>query len=436
MKFIENYILKSGRIYCVTAVLLFTFSILSCGKGSIGYGVVLISPEPRSLQTGVLVEVLDQSAINETYSVALIGEKQQYEIDQWRIELFETRESAEAWAEGYAESVNLYARNLRDGLAIRENPDISSNRVYKMRADQEVKILEKSAVSETIGDHEGHWYKVITMDGVQGYCFDYYLKIYDVTAEVRQDEGLDLTQLNEALSRVYRPEVFRSMMDSGQIFLDRFTSDFGLFADPEARIINIYLFEKSYTFEYSEVKQSGESRYILLPADAEIILKSEDTVQMVFTEDDITYDPVFVFLEDETIQEIRESEVERRENLFTRLVENGPAYNSTAYGRINFTEGNLFTWEQLDRLVPSIIPNPEYSRGTVSFDYFISPEIESGYDGALAFRFEQAPSEPLVLLYDLENSSIRLEYVPERLIEKRIVGQRSTSPLIMAFFGR
>ncbi|MDY7030247.1 MAG: hypothetical protein SVR04_18330, partial [Spirochaetota bacterium] len=271
---------------------------------------------------------------------------------------------------------------------------------------------------------------------VQGYCFDYYLDIYDITAEAEKPEGPDLSILNAAFEKVYRPEAFKGMMESGQIFLDRFTKEYGFFPDLEQKRIRVVLFETSYVFDFDEIRRTGESRYLLLPADLEIILRSEDTIQLVYMIDDRTFDPVFVTIEDETIDEIRTAEIERRAGLLNRLIENGPLYTSSAYGSIRFLEDGGFTWERLDRLVPSIIPSVDFSGGTVSFDHFISGQISTSYDGVLAFRFRQSPDRPIILLYTLDGSSLKLEYVPERNVNERIIQQRSSSPLIMAFFGQ
>ena len=435
MSFTEKSTVKSRVILTLCTVTLLQLLLFSCGGASVGYGVVLISPDSQSLQTGAVVRVLEESDIHDTYTVeSAAGEL--YELDRWRIDLVEKRESAERAAHAYEEFVPLYARNLRDGLAVREEPDITSNRVYKMRLDQEIKILRKTDVSEQIGDHQGYWYQVLTQDGIRGYCFDYYLEIFDITAEVEEQEGPDITPLTDALQRTYRPEAFRSMIDSGQIFLDRFTREYGLSADLKGMRVQIRLFENSFTFDYSEIRPRSESRYLLFPADLEIILRGEDAVQAVFTVNDRTYDPVFVYLDEERIDEIRTEEMERRSELLETLISNGPLYTSSAYGSIRFYEDARFSWERLDRLVPSIIPDTDFSEGHVTFDHFTAPDMDSRYDGVLALRFQQSPAKPVILLYDLENNSLRVEYVPERNVENRIVQGSSSSPLIMAFFGQ
>ncbi len=427
---------KYTRYFTLLLAVIIGSVFSACSGASLGYGVVLLSPDSKALETGALVEVSERSEINNTYTVRPPESDQSFEIDTWRVELFENRNTARDRAAEYDEYEHIYARNMRDGLAIREEPDINSSRVYKLRKDQEIKVLGQSNVEEQIGGHDGVWYHVLTKDGVQGYSFDYYLKLFDITAAPEEQSGPDLTAIHEALSRTYRPEDFKAMERNQQIDLQKFTTEYGVFSDLENQSITIRLYSKSYTFEYEEIRRMNDRRYAFVPADLEVILRGEDSVQTVFTIEDQTYDPIFVYYDEEEIQEIRESEQERRNELYTRLLENGPLYTSSAYGEIQLTENREFSWRNLDRLVPSIIPGVTYESGIVSLDHFLAPNLSAEYTGALAFRFDQAQSEPVIFLFSLEGESLRLEYVPKRHVDEKVVRERSSSRLIMAFFGQ
>ncbi len=425
-----------NRYFLVLLAVTISTLFSACSGGNLGYGVVLLSPDTNALKTGALVEVREKSDINNTYTVEPPESDQSFEIDVWRVELFEKRNAAQARANKYNEYENIFARNMRDGLAVREEPDISSSRVYKLRANQEIKVLGKTDVEEEIGGHDGVWYHVLTKDGVQGYSFDYYLKLFDITAAPEEQAGPDLTPIKAALARSYRPEDFKAMEENQQIDLQKFTSEYGIFSDLENQSIDIRLYNKRYTFEYNEIKRISDRRYAFVPADLEIIIRGEDSVQTVFTVEDQTYDPVFVYYPEDEIQEIREAEQERRSELYTRLLESGPVFTSSAYGEIDFEEGREFSWRNLDRLVPSIIPGVTYESGSVSLDHFLARSISSEYTGALAFRFEQARNEPVIFLFSLEGDALKLEYVPARYVDEKVVQERSSSRLIMAFFGQ
>jgi len=414
---------------------LFISLLAACSGGGIGYGVVLLSPDSNALMTGSFVTVKEKSEINNTYKIEQPGSQQIYEIDTWRVEVFEKESEARARAEAYDKYENLFARNLRDGLAVREEPTINSNRVYKLRKGQVIKIIEKTDVQEKIGGHDGVWYRVLTKDGVQGYVFDYYLKIFDSTAEPEETEGPDLSPIRTMLERTYRPDIYKSMREKQQIKLDRFTDEYGLFSDLENKTITIRFYNKVYNFEYEEILRISEKRYAFPPADLELIIRSDDEIQAVFSQEDKTYDPTFVYFGNEKIQEIRTQERERRSKLFKGLIENGPLFTSNAYGEFEFSEEQHFTWSNLDRLVPTIIPDTLYKEGRISFDHFLNSDLKPEYTGVLAFHFTQNPSSPVLFLYSLDGRSLKLEYVSQRNVDERVVQQRSSSRLIMAFFG-
>ncbi len=425
----KNYYIS---LLAMVGALLFS----TCSGGSIGYGVVLLSPDSNAVETGALVEIKKESDISDTYTVGYPDSQETYEIDRWRVEAFEDRRAAATRAEEYEQYKNLFARNLRDGLAVREEPDISASRVYKLRKDQELKIIERTDTQEEIGGHDGVWYKVMTKDGTQGYSFDYYLNVFDTTAEPEEQQGPDLTMLRETLEKSFHPESFEEMEEKQQIDLERFSPDYGLFSDMDKQSITIRLYNKTHSFEYDEIKRINEERYAFIPSELEIVIKSDDKVQAIFSQEDKSYDPVFIHMTNEEISEVREMEQERRTELYDKLVNSGPLFTSNAYGEIEFLEDRQFVWRHLERLVPSIVPYSSYRDGVVRMDYFLSKDLRSDYTGVLSFVFDQGPESPVFFLYTLDASSLRLEYVPERNIDEKVVQQRSSSRLIMAFFGQ
>src|SRR6056297_2740232 len=121
------------KYYISLLAMVGTLLLSTCTGGTIGYGVVLLSPDTNAIETGALVEIKEKSDINDTYTVGYPDSQETYEIDKWRVDAFEERSTAASRAEEYEQVKNLFARNLRDGLAIREQPDISAHRVYKLR---------------------------------------------------------------------------------------------------------------------------------------------------------------------------------------------------------------------------------------------------------------------------------------------------------------
>ncbi|HDQ13825.1 MAG TPA: hypothetical protein ENN41_03310 [Sediminispirochaeta sp.] len=423
----------NGKKLTLSIISVLTLSLFfSCGQSSGGYGVVLLSPDQNSLPNTTVVEITDRSDLRESYTVTPVDGDGRYEIDTWRIEFFKKRSEARQRAEEYGEYLNIWARNLRDGLAIRESPDSSAKRVYRMRPGQEIKILELVKEDEISGQ-PGNWYRVLTKDGTEGYSFDYYLQIFDITAKPEEQEGPDLSEIKEALQRDYRPESFEEMVENERIRLDRFSTDYGFFPDLEKQEIEIRMHDRRFTFQYDSIKRTRDSRYLFMPDELEVVLRGKDKIQTIFTDEDQQRDYSFIYIEDEEIEDIRQGETERREALFQDLLEKGPRYTGSAYGSISFQEDNKFLWQDFQRLVPTVIPNPNYREGRVSFDHFLAPSLKEDYQGVLALRYSLAPNEPILFLYSLENERLRLEYVPPQNVDERVVTERSGTPLIMAF---
>lgn len=428
------------RSYILTgfSLLLFTLIFSACGGGAEGYGVVLLSPNEDVVDHGTFVTVEKSSSISETYTITIPEESGSFEIDMWRVAFFDKKSGASKYADSYAQYRNLFAKNLRDGLAIRQKPDVTSPRLYKLRKGQNVKILDKIEEEVEVGSHTGHWYEVLTRDGVSGYSFDHYLEIYDADAAPVEDDTPDMRKIREILSRTYRPVDYEKMKENGRIDLSRFTEDYGFFPDPEEKRFRVRTFTYTHTFTYDEIEKQSESNYLFKGAGVELRTDDENHITLIYSREDQNYSPGFTLIEE--IEEIRKKEIERREELMRELVEGGPSYHSSAYGTILFNEDGTFEWQRFDRLVPRIISSPDYSGGMVRFNHFVGPDIENEYTGAFALNFESAANEAPageeapVFLYSLSEEKLTIEYVSAKNIEKKLVKRRNASPLIMVFF--
>ncbi len=407
----------------------------SCGGDTPSYGVILLSPNEDALATGSVVRIEESSNINETYTVSELDSEESYEIDKWRVKSFTDSSKANSYAKSYASNTTLYAENLRDGLAIRKEPTIDSQRVYKLRKGQTVKVLEK-AKADTIGSNKGHWYRVLTTDGVAGYSFDYYLDIYDSTAEEKESKSPALNRLREELSKSYRPAEFRSMAESERIRLNRFRPEYGLFVDFEAGTIKVAMHTFTHTFEFQKVEQTGENTFFFNGAGIELTLQAEETLQLVYSKENENYSPSFVHMEEEKVATLIDEEQTRREEAYSELRSEGPVYSSSAYGTLEFTGNGNFRWQNFGRLVPRIIPSGNSDSGTVHFNYFLSQSLKQEYEGVLSLEFQSVATEPLVFMYTLEEGRLKIEHVTGEKINERVVQERSSYPLIMAFFSR
>ncbi len=425
-----NMFRKSSSILC--GIYFFIFLLFGCSIGPEGYGVLLLSPNEAVIETGSLLTIEKSSSLHETSTVTADEGSEKIEIDRWRIEFFDRKEKAEEFYKAYAEYRTVFAENLKDGLAVRKEAEVSSQRVYKLREGQELKVLGRSGEEVSVGANNGYWYRVLTRDGVQGYCFDHYLDLFDAQAAPSEDEGPDLSKVRRVLSRIYRPIDYEMMREQGHIKLEKFTSQYGFFPDPEENQLRVETFDFSHEFSYKELQKQNERSYLFTGAGLELRIEDDTHITLIYTKDDVNYAPGFVIVEN--IDEIRQEERKRRKELLDRLVQSGPVFSSNAYGELSFSESGNFRWERFDRLVPRIIPSSDYREGTVFFDHFLGEETAGGYDGALRLDFTAPQGPGIVFLYRLEGEKLSFEYVSEKDIEDKVVLQRNASPLIVVFF--
>lgn len=405
---------------------------LSCGPKNIGYGVVVWSPEEQLVPTGSLVPVYEDSSIRDVYVIGTEGDSESlYEMPRSRVAFFNKEKDAESFAADYARYKVLYAITLKDGLAIRSEADELSERVYKLREGQVIKVLEMLEPSTRVGDYEDHWYKVMTEEGISGYCFGHNIEVYDYTE--RDDEVAVESKdpkLEAFMSRVYRPAYYKDMLDEGRIDLERFTTHFGVFPNPEARRIRIVLPENTYTVEYESIKKTGGDRYDFTGSSLNLITNTMNKVVLSFSGNNKDAGGTYHYIDG--IEDLRTAEQERRETLKLRFSELG-TLRSAAYGTISFTEDGTFTWEGYERLIPSIIPGDAGVSGILGFNRFLSSGLKADYDGALTLRFDTPAETELCFLYSFREGGLRLVYVPDEDIDQAVISRENPSPIVLFF---
>ena len=419
------------RALTIIGLTLFLLPLTSCSPKPIGYGVLLWGEKETKLLEGQVYPLYGESNIRDTYSPSPEGDMEG-EVPRWKMELFPSPEEAEAFAAAYRPLVKSFGDTKITGLAIRERPDPSSERIYKLRKGQLVKIVEKLPEAVQIAGKEGHWYRVLTADGTDGFCFGPNLDIYDSTVQAAGENALIITPvLENFLSKPFRPEEFAAMVRENRIDLHRFSSNLGTFPRREDKIIKLITGEGSFTFSFDEIIELEEN-HLILGGSLELRVINPDKVVLIYEDKGEKVSKVYVALEE--MDEIIAEELDRREKIFANLRRMGPGI-SHAYGTIAFEELGLFTWEGYKRLVPKIIPQGSENRGSLDIRHFPTPELAQEYAGILTFRFfSNSPGGgDINFLYSHTDQGLRLVYVPPGDIEEGIVERVSPSPLVMFF---
>jgi hypothetical protein len=378
-----------------------------------------------------------------------------FEVPLSQLEFVGRRKAAEQRAAEFADLALWYAETLQDGLPVREGPDNSTRRVYRLKQGQIIKILERTggnpAISTTGDPLPGDWYRVLTEDGSTGYCFSYRLKLFEhsggiLAAGAVPAEAADDPDLETLLSRTWSPESYGTMINSGKINIEELSKQWGFSPGQDSGLARIYMPDLDRTFSYTGIKAEGNRSWRFEGAPLQMALRSDTTLAVQFTETGGALQTLlFVALPVEA-EDLIVQETARREALFRNIYDHGPVFSSVNYGALSFSADGKFTWSGFNLLVPHIIPPGIPGSGTVDMGLFLASGLTGRYDGAFALRFggESGPADGLTggdgsgravvhCIYTLDEQGFRVEYVPAENLDGITVSRRAVSPTVIYF---
>jgi hypothetical protein len=387
------------------------------------------------METGSLIPVYEESRIRQTYVVPKGKTKEKTEVPTWRLKFYPKKEEAENFAKEYSEVAHLYADSNRKALPIREKADRLSQRIYRLRENERVKILELGTTPSDENGLKGFWYKVLTEEGVTGYCFDYYLTLID--GKTNSPLPGARTPEDEATARIlttnWRPIFFREMIAERRIDLVKFRPSYGLFFSSESKQIKIVLPAQSVTIPFSQIREIRPGLFQTEAGAMQFQPRGRTELIVFYTVNGSQRSDIFYSFEQE-IEEVITAEQERRKAVFESFLRRGTSLNSNAYGKIDLSPERGFVWSGFERLVPQTIPEGTRGVGSVDFSVFIAREIRTGYDGVVSFRFTgQTGERPLSFLYNFTDQGVRFIHVPPGNIEDNIVRRETPNPLVIFF---
>jgi hypothetical protein len=428
-------------------IILFAFFALflsSCSR--LGYGVLLWSIDDPPIDSGTVLPVYIRSNIERIWVVGVpettgLGRDYKLEIPLTQLEFVGSRRNAIQWAQDFAPFAMSYAENLQDGLPIRDGPDNNSRRVYRLRLGEVIKILGRVKGNPPIGASgdplPGDWYRVMTSDGVIGFCFSYRLRIFNQTQRSIQsspssyhDEDLDIL-----LSRKWSAESYLHMITSRRINIQEMEKNYRFDPGNETGIARVILPDIERQFIYDRISSNGERSWQFDGTDLNMTLRGNNTLAVEFADrSGINREFIFAALTTD-VDDIIIQEKARRENQYMTIYNQGPLFTSNHYGSITFLRTGGFTWSGYDLLTPQFIPAATRGAGSINMDLYIAPSLENRYNGAFTMQFTDVRSNnTLHFLYGLDNQGLRLEVVPDYGIEDITVMRRGSSPLVLYFF--
>jgi hypothetical protein len=369
------------------------------------------------------------------------------EIPLRQFEFSGSKRKAQKRAQAFAQYALVYAENLQDGLPIRDAADNGARRVYRLRTGEIIKILDielngNPAISASGEPLPGDWYKVLTHDGVTGFCFSYRLKLFDQyeqylqTAPVTRKETAMDPDLDMVLAKKWSPESYLQMINSKRINISELEKNWGFDPGQDTGMARIFIPGLEKEFVYEGIYPDGERAWRFEGVNLQMHLRTNTTLAVQFTEDAGNMRTLLFVSLSTDVDDIIVQENDRRERQFAALVSQGPKFTSNNYGTLTFSELSDFTWTDFDLLVPQLIHPGASGNGQVFMDLFLMSSFEERYTGACTFRFADVPpnTNRVRFMYNLDNQGLRLEVAPDYAIEDITVTRRSTSPMVLYFF--
>ncbi|MDR2798246.1 MAG: SH3 domain-containing protein [Treponema sp.] len=437
-------------ILAVLGIVLVFFG--SCTHRVLGWGLLLWSIEEPPIPAGTVLPVYRESKLDqvwevgipETYRSVFSKAEDSVKIPFSKLELMKNREAAEKQAAAFAQFARIYGETLQNGLPIREAPDNSAKRVYRLREGELIKVLSlvegTPALSNTGDPLPGQWYQVLTEDGNRGYCFSYRLRLFEhaggpvqIVHETAEAEDPDIEKV---LSQTWSPEFYGTMIALKKIDLAELSPQWRFVPVQEKGIAHIYLPTLDKTFFYTAIRAEGDRSWRFEGASLQMRLRSDTTLEVQFTENGSALQTLLFVALPSDVEDIIRQETARRDRLFRNIYTLGPVFRSDNYGTLSFSEEGRFSWIGYERLIPWVIPPSAQGRGALSMGLFLTPDLQTGYDGAFSLYLDgpSGPEQVVHFLYTLESRGLRIEYVPQGNLDGVTVTQRAGSPMIIYFF--
>jgi len=444
--------IKKSSLVLTIIVILFAvliFSLGGCSNKYSGWGVLLWTLDDPVIPSGTVLPIQIRSNIEQAW-IAVIpdeyktGDAPFVMVPLPHLEFFSSKGKAEKYAASFAEYAITYAETIQDGLPIRDKPENTARRTYRLKEGEIIKILEKAAGVEAVGATgaplEGNWFKVLTQSGSIGYCFSYRLRMFEhgsgplgtaaTQAEAGEDKDLDLI-----LSRIWYPESYGVMINSGRLDLDALSKNYSFTTGIANRRARIHLEKGDAEFRYRKITKTGDRSWTFEDTTLNVTLGSESKLEVRWEdENNIKQSEIFITLP-VSVENIVNQEKEKRQNRYQSIYNQGPLFVSSNYGSLVFNTNGSFNWEDIDTLPEGMLPASVLGSGQVDLEYSLAGEMADRYSGALALRFNAVSGSDaaLIFAYTLDNQGLRMEYVPREYVPSRTVSRRAPSPFVIFF---
>ena len=440
------------KFLAVMSILTLAFCFIflnSCKDKVMGYSVLLWNVPEHKLQSGDILPVYIRSNISHVYVVGIENEEnanakelQKIEIPLWQLTEPVKKAKVSAVAKKYEDCAHSYALAKVDGLPCRAEPVNTSKQVYRLRKGESIKLLYKGKGQPPMTGGkplEGDWYRILTSNGTQGWCFSYNLNIYQTDENGQQVGGEKLEEENEEdnyynsiLNKAWYPDSFSTMISSGNIDITKLHPSYNFIIDARNNKVSLNMSGIHESWDYTGYTKTDDFEYTLNDIPIIIVYKKSTFIVVRYTDESGKPQELNLVTLSEDINSIVAAEKKRRTDAYEKVAASTGELSSSSYGHLSFNSDGTFKWSGYKLLVPSIISAGAKNAGTCSVKYAVGKALAGSYDGVLTFKFE-GTTEEVNFLYKLESDGLRLEDATDASFNGILVTARSSSPLILYF---
>ena len=409
---------------------------------------MLWSVDDPHIDSGTVLPVYIKSNIEKLWVVGVPDAKgkseNKIEIPLTQLEFVGSKRKAEKRAFEFSQHAMTYAENLQDGLPIRDNTDNNSRRVYRLRLGEIIKILEiakgNPPISTTGDPLPGDWYKVMTSDGIIGYCFSYRLRIFNQNEEsVKQNQSAQKAppdpELENLLAKTWSSDLYTHMINSRRYNITVLEKNYRFDPGYETGQARIILPDLEKQFTYEKLRADGERAWTFEGTTLYMSLRTNTSLSVQFTDNNGMKRTISFISLPTQIDDLITQENARRENQFMTIYNQGPSFTSSNYGTITLLQTGDMQWTGYDLLVPHVVPSATSGSARINMDLYISQSYEEHYNGAFTLKFTDIrQNNTLYFMYSIDSQGLRLEVVPDFGIEDDTVVRRAASPMVLYFF--
>ncbi|MBO4628431.1 MAG: SH3 domain-containing protein [Treponema sp.] len=431
------------KLFAAAGTLLLAFCstfLISCEDKIMGYSVLLWNIPEYKLQSGDTLPVYIRSNISQVYVAGVQGEK--IEIPLWQLTDPVKKSKINSVTKKYEDCAHTYASVKIDGLPCRAEPVNTAKQVYRLRKGEVIKLLYvgKGQAPMTGGEPlPGDWYRILTKDGTQGWCFSYNLNLYEtdengeqVGGEKLDEEDEEDNYYNSILNKAWYPDSFSTMISSGNIDITKLHPSYNFTIDTVNNKVSLNMSGIHESWDYTGYTKTDDYEYTLNDIPIIIVYKKSTFIVVRYTDESGKPQELNLITLADDINAIVAAEKQRRTDAYQKVASSTGNLSSSSYGNLSFNSDGTFKWTGFKLLVPSIISAGAKNAGTCSVKYAVSKDLAASYDGVLTFKFEGTTDE-VNFLYKLESDGLRLEAATDATYNGILVTARSSSPLIMYF---